>query len=129
VTVELPSTPAITAPKAMRPAPLVRVRGWLTNRGARITLLTVRAPRGAKISVRCSGRGCPRSAPAQATALTRLRGYERRLRAGARLVIRVTRAGYVGKHTLIRIRRGKAPLRRDRCLYPGSEKPASCSAD
>jgi hypothetical protein len=115
--------PVPVAPKRMRP--VIRVRGWLTSRGARISLLTVRAPRGAKISVRCFGRGCPRGA--RSTALTRLRRYERRLRAGARLVIRVTRPGYVGKYTLIRVRRDKAPLRRDLCLYPDTRKPASCS--
>jgi hypothetical protein len=126
----VPLTPASVAPpKRMRPAPLVRVRGWLTKRGARITLLTVRAPRSARISVRCSGPGCPRRGPAKAAALTRLPAYERHLLAGARLVIRVTRTGFVGKHTLIRVRRGKTPLRRDRCLYPGSERPRACSAD
>ncbi len=116
------------APKLMRHEPVVRIRGWLTERGARITLLSVRAPRGARIAVSCSGIGCPRVAPAQAAKRTRLRAYEGMFRAGARIVIRVTRPGYVGKHTLIRIRHGKAPLRFDRCLYPGSKAPASCSA-
>jgi len=118
---------AVAPPKLMRPAPTVRIRGWLTRRGARITLLTVRAPRSARISVRCSGPGCPRRGPAKAAALTRLPAYERHLLAGARLVIRVTRTGFVGKHTLIRVRRGKTPLRRDRCLYPGSDRPRACS--
>lgn len=123
-----PPAPEAIAPKLMRPEPLIRIRGWLTERGARITLLTVRAPRGAKIAVSCSGIGCPRVAPAKATKLTRLRAYEGMFRAGARLVIRITRPGFVGKHTVIRIRRGKAPLRRDRCLYPGSQEPTACSA-
>ena len=120
--------PVVTPPKLMRPSPLVRIRGWLTERGARLTLLTVRAPKGARISVRCSGIGCPRSAPAQAAEVTRLRAYEGMLRAGARLVIRVTRPGYIGKHTTIRIRRGEQPLRRDLCLYPGNPEPATCPA-
>jgi hypothetical protein len=91
-----------------------------------ISALTVRAPRGARISVRCFGAGCPRESLARATKVTRLKAFEGRLRAGTRLVIRVTRAGFVGKHTTIRIRRGKAPARRDCCLYPGSGKPAAC---
>jgi hypothetical protein len=123
-----PPAPEAIPPKLMRPEPLVRIRGWLTERGARITLLTVRAPRGAKIAVSCSGIGCPRVAPATATKLTRLRAFEGMFRAGARLVIRVTRPGFVGKHTVIRIRRGKAPLRRDRCINPGSREPIACSA-
>ena len=105
--------PVVTTPKLMTPAPLVRIRGWLTERGARITMLTVRAPKGVRISVRCSGIGCPRHASAQSANLTRLRAYEGQLRAGAKLVVRVTRAGFIGKHTVIRIRRGKQPLRRD----------------
>jgi hypothetical protein len=120
--------PAAITPKLMRPTPLVRIRGWLTERGARLTLLTVRAPKGVKISVSCSGVGCPRSAPAQAAKITRLRAYEGMLRAGARLVIRVTKPGFIGKHTVIRIRRGKQPLRRDLCLYPGDPKPKACAA-
>lgn len=131
--VPLPSPPVVDVPvvkppKVMRPAPLVRVSGWLTLRGARLTLLTVRAPRGARISVRCSGFGCPRVAPSQAAKLTRLRRYEGMYRAGARIVIRVTRAGFIGKHTVIRVRRGKAPLRRDRCLVPGTDGPTACAA-
>ena len=124
--VPAPVVPAAAPPKLMRPEPLVRVRGWLTDRGARLTLLTVRAPRGARIAVSCSGIGCPRVAPAKTAKRTRLRAFEGMFRAGARIVIRVTRAGFVGKHTVIRIRRGKAPLRRDRCLYPGSEAPTAC---
>ena len=120
--------PAAVVLKQMRPAPLVRIRGWLTERGARITLLTVRAPKGARISVGCTGVGCPRNAPAQAAEITRLRAYEGMLRAGARLVIRVTRPGFIGKHTVIRIRRGKQPLRRDRCLVPGDSRPKACAA-
>ncbi len=128
--VTLPSPPAVPAAplKMMRPAPVVRIRGWLTGSGARITLLSVRAPKGAKISVSCSGPSCPRSAPAQSTKVTRLNTFEGRLRAGTRLVIRVTRPGFIGKHTTISVRRGKAPTRRDRCLYPGAKGPVACPA-
>jgi hypothetical protein len=121
-----PTPQAVAPPKMMRPAPLVRVRGYLTVRGARLTLLTVRAPKGARISVSCKGIGCPRVAPAKAAKLTRLRNYEGMFRAGTRIVVRVTRRGFVGKHTLIRIRRGKPPLRFDSCLYPGVKGPTPC---
>src|SRR5215217_6873387 len=43
--------------------------------------------------------------------------------AGARLVISVTKPGRIGKHTTIVIRRGAAPMRRDRCLMPGARTP------
>jgi hypothetical protein len=107
---------------------VIRIRGWLTGSGARITLLTVRAPKGARISVSCSGPTCPRRASAQSAKITRLNAFEGRLRAGTRLVIRVTRPGFIGKHTSIAVRRGKAPTRRDRCLYPGKKGPAACPA-
>ena len=111
----------------MRPAPTVRIAGLVTRTGAMITRLSVRAPRGATIAVRCSGADCAHRVPARTTGLSRLRQFERHLRAGVRLEIRVTRPGYVGKHTLIRIRRGTPPSRRDRCLYPGSTAPRRCA--
>jgi len=58
--------------------------------------------------------------------VTRVRRFERRLPAGVRLVVRVTRTGWIGKHTVIRIRRGAAPARSDRCLYPGFNDPRPC---
>jgi hypothetical protein len=118
--------PVPRPPRMMSPAPTVRISGQLTRRGAMIERLSVRAPRGVTISVRCRGDGCPRRTLARSAAVTRLRSFERHLRAGIRLEIRVTRAGFIGKHTVIGIRRGKAPWRRDRCLYPGSVRPARC---
>lgn len=118
--------PVTTPPRMMRPAPTVRISGRLTRSGALIERLSVRAPRGVTISVRCHGDGCPRRKLARSAAVTRLRAFERRLRAGIRLEIRVTLSGFIGKHTVIRIRRGKVPWRRDRCLFPGSDVPARC---
>jgi hypothetical protein len=112
--------------RTMRPRPVVRIRGWLVARGAMVTLLTVKAPRGARIAIRCRGRSCPRERWARAAAVTRVKAFEGVLRAGVRLVVRVTRPGFVGKHTLIRIRAGKRPARIDRCLYPGSKGPRTC---
>jgi hypothetical protein len=110
------------------PFPVVRIRGWLTRAGARVTLLTVRAPKGARIRVRCTGTHCPKRRYAQATVLVHLKPYERILRAGVKLEISITRPGYVGKYTSIRLRRGKAPVRRDLCLYPGASRARVCSA-
>lgn len=112
----------------MDPAPVVRIRGRLTRSGARITLLTVRAPRGARIGLRCIGDGCPARRWAGTASLTRIARFQAALPAGTRLVISVTKAGRIGKHTTIVIRRGQAPLRRDRCLMPGSRKPVRCAA-
>jgi hypothetical protein len=114
--------------RMMSPAPIVRIRGRLTRSGARITLLTVRAPRGASITLRCLGRGCPAQRWARTAALTRIKRFEGTLRAGTKLVITVTKPGRIGKRTTIVIRRGKAPRRADRCLAPGARKAVACSA-
>jgi hypothetical protein len=113
-------------PLLLDPFPVVRIRGRSTPQGARITLLTVRAPRRARVSVGCSGAGCPTRRWAHTAALTRVRAFERELRAGVRLTVNVTRSGWIGKQTVIVIRRSRAPLRHDRCLYPGSASPEPC---
>jgi hypothetical protein len=118
---------AESAPR-LDPFPVVRIRGRLTRTGARVSRLTVTAPEGARIVVRCKGRGCPRSRWAGTASLVRVAPFERILRSGVRLTITVTRPGYVGKHTVIALRRGKPPARRDRCLYPGESQPRRCGA-
>lgn len=119
---------AARPPRMMSPAPTVRIRGRLTRSGARITLLTVRAPRGAAITVRCAGRRCPARRWARTASLTRIARFQAALPAGTRLTISVTKPGRIGKHTTILIRRGKAPTRLDRCLMPGKRKPVACPA-
>ena len=47
------------APEFLQPFPVVRMKGRLVRRGARITRLRVSAPRGARIRVRCAGPTCP----------------------------------------------------------------------
>ena len=106
--------------------PIVRIRGRLTADGARVNLLTVRAPRGARIAVKCAGAYCPRQRIAIVAVIVHLRPYERILRAGTRLEIRVTRPSFIGKYTRIVMRQGRPPLRQDRCLMPGSSRPVIC---
>jgi hypothetical protein len=128
-----PANPIIGPPPAgeeqtplLDPFPIVRIRGRLTRSGARVSLLTVRAPRGARIAARCSGRGCPVRRLARTTSLTRLRALQRGLVAGTRLDITVRKAGYIGKWTTIVIRRDHPPRRKDRCVYPGARRPSPC---
>jgi hypothetical protein len=120
--------PAAASVPLLQPFPVVRISGWLTPVGARITRLSVRSPRGSLIAARCRGRSCPVRHVARSAALTRLRPLERRLRAGTRLDITVRKVGYVGKWTTIVIRRGRPPRRADRCVYPERGRPASCPA-
>ena len=119
---------AVRRPAMMRPAPLVRIRGRLTPAGARISLFTVTAPKGARIAIRCIGSSCPARRWARATLVTRVARFQAELRAGTRVIVMVTMPGTIGKHTTILIRRDKPPVRWDRCVMPGSRKAVRCPA-
>lgn len=117
--------------RLLSPFPRVAIGGRLAPAGARLTLLRVRGPSGALVAARCRGRTCPperirRSIGSKG--VVRIRKLERRLGAGARLVIRVTRPSVIGKYTRFRIRRNKPPARLDACLLPGSRRPVACPA-
>ena len=112
----------------LRPRPVVRIAGLLLARGARVRLLSLVAPVGVKVLVRCHGRGCParRLARTTRTRVVRFHRFERVLRAGVTLEFFVRRAGRIGKYSRIRIRAGRPPLRLDRCLIPGRSRPVRC---
>ncbi|HEX3433364.1 MAG TPA: Ig-like domain-containing protein [Solirubrobacteraceae bacterium] len=123
--------------KLMQPFPIVRIAGSETGNGVRVRLLTVQAPVSTKIVVTCSGPGCKKSESRLATtsASTKLKAgavmltfkrFERSLRAGVVLQIRVTKSGQIGKFTSFKIRRHKLPLRSDACLRPASSAPSAC---
>jgi hypothetical protein len=122
--------------RLMSPFPVVRITGKVGRKGALIRRLTIRAPVGSTVAIRCRGRGCPfrrkNQTLARAGAKTpsktiRVRKLERRLlRGGASIKILVSRAGEIGKYTRFKIRTGKAPLRTDLCLTPGSTAPKEC---
>jgi hypothetical protein len=117
--------------RMIRPKPVVRVRGRLTANGARITSMTVKAPRGVKITASCTGSGCPTHRFSRTAArLTHLSTFERVLRAGTRITIRISKpGGYISKVTVLEIRRGSAPMRRDGCLWPAKKKLQRCPGD
>jgi hypothetical protein len=120
----------LPVPKLMSPFPTVRLVGTLADGGARIRLLEVRgAPHVARVTVRCTGRGCPfrtrrRTA---STGRVRLSRWPRVLAAGTRIEVFVTAPNVIGKYTSFRIRSGKGPRRIDRCLQPGASTPSRCS--
>lgn len=123
-----PAAAVPAAPRLLNPFPVTRIRGEITRRGARIREISVQAPAGSRVTVTCRGGGCPRRSVTKRTEVARFRHLRRELRAGAVVGIRVTRGNAVGKFTSFRIRRGRAPVRRDLCLAPGVRKPARCSA-
>lgn len=124
--------------KLLQPFPIVRIAGAETGAGVRIRLLTVQAPLSATVAVTCKGTGCKtksESRVATASAKNKSKGgvvmltfqhFERALRAGVVLQIRVTKAGQIGKFTSFKIRRHKLPLRSDSCLSPASPAPIAC---
>ena len=116
-------------PKRFRTTPVIRFVGSPTATGAHLDLLTVAAPRGAKIGVRCRGGGCPyrhKRTTSKGKPVT-LRRLARNYRAGAVIEIRVTKKNTIGKFTRLRIRAGRTPQRIDRCLNPGKpNKPFRC---
>jgi PKD repeat protein len=127
--------PGGSALRLLSPFPIVRIAGRIMKHGTRIRLLSVDAPRGAKVSVRCAGRGCPfakqvrvadRGPAAWAARQVRMRRLERLLRPGVIVKVYVTSQTAIGKYTRFRIRGGKAPARVDRCLNPGSWRPVRC---
>jgi hypothetical protein len=114
----------VTGPRYLRPFPVVRVAGSSVRGGAHIRLLRVTAPRTARVTVGCRGKGCP----VRRLALRpgRIRQFERFLPAGVVITIRVTRASYIGKYVRLVIRSRAAPKRRDACLLPGRSRPVRC---
>ena len=111
------------------PFPVIRISGRFKGKRTTLTRVTVKAPRGARIRITCiqKGRGCPYKRKATAVKLVRFRSLQRTYRPRTTLEIRVTQPKKIGKYTRLRTRRGKAPLRRDRCLMPGKPtRPVAC---
>ena len=108
------------------PFPVIRIAGRFKGKKTTLTKVSVRAPKGARIRVACKARGCPYKRKAVAVRLIHLRSLRRTYRPKAQIEIRVTQPQKIGKYTRIRTRRGKAPLRLDRCLMPGKTKPVRC---
>lgn len=112
------------------PFPIVRIAGRVSGRSTRIQLLEIRAPLGARIRVKCKGRGCPKHDLTAVVARrpVRISRMRRRLSAGAVIQVFIRANARVGKYTRFRIRSGRAPLRRDMCLPPTRRGPAPCTA-
>jgi hypothetical protein len=120
----------------MLPVPIVRIAGYETSSGVNISSLTVQAPVSARVTVTCRGRGCPRrfesflaraSKNSRATSVQiAFRRFERSLRAGVVLEIRVFKPGEIGKFTRFVIRRHALPVRVDSCLGAIDPSPIAC---
>ena len=116
--------------KMIKPFPMIRISGRLTRTGADIQLLTVKAPKGVRVTLACSGPGCPLREVSQTTSRRKsalhIPQFERALRAGIQLTITVAKPGYISKVTRVTIRKGKAPARSDQCQLPGTKRLSRC---
>ena len=110
--------------------PKVRIRGKLAPGGVRLTYFAVLAPDKWRVEVTCTGSSCPKQKVVMSTkgSSTRLRTYERYLRSGVRIVIRISRPNVIGKYSRFVIPANGAPRRRDLCLPPNSKKAVKCLA-
>jgi YD repeat-containing protein len=122
----------------LEPFPIVRIAAAVRRRGTLVRRLTVKAPPGSSITVRCRGGRCParlltrraaRSRPRGRgdAGLVRFRRFERRLlTAGVKIEVLVTEPGLIGKYVRFTIRSGKSPVRKDSCLSLDGRTPVPC---
>jgi PKD repeat protein len=110
----------------LTPAPVIRLNGTLLSNGSRISILSVRAPKGTLVTVKCHGKSCgaPHRRKRVKSGSVRFKTYERFLRAGVKLEIFSRKPKTIGAYTRYTIRAGKSPARTDLCLKPGKSKPS-----
>jgi hypothetical protein len=132
------SDPPPPPPQVLTPFPTVRMSGKVTRRGTRLGHLSVEAPDGATVTLRCRGRGCPLrkqvrtaavdfKATANGSRVIRFHRFDDRLfRKGAVIKVFVTRSGTIGKYVRFKMRHRKPPLRTDRCVGADTTVPVSC---
>jgi PKD repeat protein len=116
-----------------RPVPLlagvsIQARFALYTRYTAVRFLRVRAPRSSRIRARCLGRRCPKQVTKTSKGRKRLyfKRFHRRFRPRTKLIITVTKRGFIGKQTRYTMRRGKGPRIRELCLRPGAKRPSRC---
>jgi hypothetical protein len=116
-------------PTLLQPFPIVQLTTKRTRRGVRVLRLGVKAPPGSRVAVHCHGRGCGvrhQVRLVQTPGELRFAAFERRMRPGVVLEVRVSASEKIGKYTRFRLRRAKPPARTDLCLQPGQAAPSAC---
>jgi hypothetical protein len=127
----------LAPPILLQPFPVVRLVGLDTSSGVQLIVFTVLAPVTSRITVTCRGHGCPTKLENRLAASRRHKRragslliafprFERSLRAGITLEVRVSKPGRIGKYTKFVIRRGKLPARVDACLNPANSQSMPC---
>jgi PKD repeat protein len=113
----------------------VQLAGSVTASRTKITRIVVTAPTGSLVVARCTGgkgKGCPAKALRQKVKTggrVTLAVMQRTLRAGARIVVTVSKSGFATRRIVLTMRAGKAPARAETCLLPtadGTSKEGRC---
>jgi PKD repeat protein len=116
-------------PLQVLPGVEVEARFLLFARNTRVKFLRVRAPAGSKVSVRCLGKkNCPKRLTKMSKGPKKLqfKKLQRTFRPRTKLIITVTKGGFIGKQTTYTMRRRKPPIKRSLCLAPGAKKANAC---
>jgi hypothetical protein len=117
-----------------RPLPVLadvsfRIGAQRRAKSVKITELSLTAPKGAKATVRCVGRGCP------APVAKRSKGVSKRLafgrfkkvfRSRVKLIVTVTKRGFIGKQKTYLVRPRGVVSKRPLCLTPGAKRAKRC---
>lgn len=132
-----PTTTAVTTtvvPPVAKITASVQAKWSVTKTFTKVVkLAVVSVPAGATVKVTCTGKklGCPFTSKTYAVAaggtvtLTKLfKG--KKLKAKARIEIRITQPGAIGKVVEFTIRKTKVPATTVRCLAPGASAPSAC---
>jgi PKD repeat protein len=105
----------------------VDIKGSVTGRFTRVERFIVHAPAGTAVKVRCKGKGCPKAAVRRSRGRAlRFKAFEKRLRAGTKVIITATKTGFIGAHRTYTMRSGKGPKKVKRCLMPGAKAATKC---
>lgn len=96
------------------------------------SLVLTKAVKGSEVKLTCHGGGCPFKTKTTAVkkskrklSVTKL-VVKGRFARGAKLVLRITHPGDIGKLITLSFRNGHAPKKKTQCLAPGKTKPTHC---
>jgi hypothetical protein len=116
-------------PLQVLPGVEVEARFLLFARNTNVKFLRVRAPAGSRVSVRCVGKkNCPKRLTKMSKGPKKLqfKKLQRMFRPRTKLIITVTKGGFIGKQMTYTMRRRKPPMKRTLCLPPGAKKANAC---
>jgi hypothetical protein len=128
------ATATYTDQVVVRSRPLRNFTGVSVNVGSvsfkrytKFVRIVVSAVRGAKIKVECRGKGCPKAVVHNSRGRPiRFKRFERKLRVGTKLMVTISKPGYLTKQWVYTIRSRRPPVRRVVCRPPGSKRGTRC---